>query len=55
MSEHSRPYVIHSDDECERLELQARLAKIEQHLRYLPVRPGIDCLTQVVDQAPCQG
>jgi len=39
MSEHSRPYAIHSDDECERLELQARLAKIEQHLRYLPVSP----------------
>ena len=39
MSEHSRPYVIHSDDECERLELQAQLAKIEQHLRYLPVSP----------------
>ena len=37
MSEHSRPYVIHSDEECERLELQARLAKIEQHLQYLPV------------------
>ena len=37
MSEHSRPYVIHSDKECERLELQARLAKIEQHLQYLPV------------------
>jgi ubiquinone/menaquinone biosynthesis C-methylase UbiE len=39
MSEHSRPYVIDSNDECERLELQARLAKIEQHLRYLPVSP----------------
>jgi ubiquinone/menaquinone biosynthesis C-methylase UbiE len=39
MSEHSRPYVIHSDDECARLELQARLAKIEQHLQYLPVSP----------------
>jgi ubiquinone/menaquinone biosynthesis C-methylase UbiE len=39
MSERSRPYVIHSDDEYERLELQARLAKIEQHLRYLPVSP----------------
>ena len=39
MSEHSRPYVIHSDEECERLELQARLAKIEQHLKYLPVSP----------------
>jgi ubiquinone/menaquinone biosynthesis C-methylase UbiE len=39
MSEHSRPYAIHSDDECERLELQARLANIEGHLRYLPVLP----------------
>ena len=39
MSEHSRPYVIHSDDECARLELQARLANIERHLRYLPVLP----------------
>jgi ubiquinone/menaquinone biosynthesis C-methylase UbiE len=39
MSEHSRPYVIHSDDECQRLELQARLAKIEQHLQHLPVSP----------------
>ena len=37
MSEHSRPYVIHSDEECERLELQARLSKIETHLRFLPV------------------
>jgi ubiquinone/menaquinone biosynthesis C-methylase UbiE len=40
MSEHSRPYVIHSEDECERLELQARLAKIEQHLRHLTVSRG---------------
>jgi cyclopropane fatty-acyl-phospholipid synthase-like methyltransferase len=39
MSEHSRPYAIHSDEECERLELQARLANIEGHLRYLPVSP----------------
>jgi len=39
MSEHSRPYVIHSDDECERLELQSRLAKIDQHLKYLSVSP----------------
>jgi ubiquinone/menaquinone biosynthesis C-methylase UbiE len=39
MSEHSRPYAIHSDDECERLELQARLANIEGHLRYVPVSP----------------
>jgi ubiquinone/menaquinone biosynthesis C-methylase UbiE len=40
MSEHSRPYAIHSDNECERLELQARLANIERHLRHLPVSPG---------------
>jgi ubiquinone/menaquinone biosynthesis C-methylase UbiE len=39
MSEHSRPYAIHSDEECERLELQALLASIEGHLRYLPVLP----------------
>ena len=44
MSEHSRPYVIHSDDECERLELQARLGKIEQHLRYLPISAGAQVL-----------
>jgi len=37
MSEYSRPYVIHSDEECERLELQARLGNIETHLRFLPL------------------
>ena len=37
MSELSLPYVIHSDEECERLELQARLANIGGHLRYLPI------------------
>jgi SAM-dependent methyltransferase len=37
MSERSLPYVIHSDEECERLELQARLANIEGHLRHLPI------------------
>ncbi len=36
MSEWSLPYVIHSDEECERLEAQARLANIEGHLRHLP-------------------
>jgi SAM-dependent methyltransferase len=36
MSERSLPYVIHSDEECERLEAQARLANIEGHLRHLP-------------------
>ena len=37
MSERSLPYVIHSDEECERLETQARLANIQGHLRHLPV------------------
>jgi SAM-dependent methyltransferase len=37
MSELSLPYVIHSDGECERLEQQARLANIENHLRHLPI------------------
>ena len=40
MSELSLPYVIHSDEECERLELQARLANIKGHLRYLPISPA---------------
>jgi SAM-dependent methyltransferase len=42
----SLPYVIHSDGECERLELQARLAHIEGHLRHLPIAPG-DCVLDV--------
>jgi ubiquinone/menaquinone biosynthesis C-methylase UbiE len=46
MSELSLPYVIHSDGECERLELQARLANIEAHLRYLPIAPS-DCVLDV--------
>ena len=37
MSERSLPYVIHSDEECERLEAQAQLANIEGHLRHLPI------------------
>ena len=45
MPQYSRPYAIHSDEECERLELQARLADIEGHLRYLPVSP----LDRVID------
>jgi SAM-dependent methyltransferase len=40
MSEQSLPYVIHSDEECGRLELQARLANIQGHLRHLPVPPN---------------
>ena len=44
MSEHSRPYAIHSSEECERLELQARLADIEGHLQHLPVSPRVRVL-----------
>ena len=55
MSEHSRPYVIHSDDECERLELQAQLAKSNSTSDTCRYRLTLGCLTQVVDQAPCQG
>src|SRR5947209_7790416 len=40
MSDQSRPYVIHSDDECERLEKQASLARLEDHLRHVPVPIG---------------
>ena len=40
MSDASRTYVIHSDDECERLETQARLGEIVQHLKYVPPLEG---------------
>jgi SAM-dependent methyltransferase len=40
MSDQSLPYMIHSDEECERLELQAQLANIEGHLRHLPIPPA---------------
>jgi SAM-dependent methyltransferase len=40
----SRPYVIHSASECDRLERQAALAGIEGHLRFVPVRPGAQIL-----------
>jgi len=40
MSEYSLPYVIDSDEECERLEKQAQLARIEGHLRHLPITAG---------------
>jgi ubiquinone/menaquinone biosynthesis C-methylase UbiE len=40
MSQRSLPYVIHSDEECERLELQARRANIKGHLRHVPVPPN---------------
>jgi ubiquinone/menaquinone biosynthesis C-methylase UbiE len=35
ISQQSRTYAIHSDEESRRLELQARLARIEDHLKYV--------------------
>jgi SAM-dependent methyltransferase len=37
--DHSRPYAIHSQSECDRLERQAVLAGIEDHLRFVAVPP----------------
>jgi ubiquinone/menaquinone biosynthesis C-methylase UbiE len=39
-----RVYAIHSDEECERLEAQARLARHSSHLKYLPLKPGLSIL-----------
>ena len=39
MSDQSRPYAIHSDSECDRLERQAALAGLEEHLAYVPLTP----------------
>lgn len=39
MSEKSRVYAIHSDQECERLEVQAEIANIREHLQHIDVRP----------------
>jgi ubiquinone/menaquinone biosynthesis C-methylase UbiE len=39
MSDKSRIYAIHSDQECERLEVQAEIASIPEHLQHLDVRP----------------
>jgi SAM-dependent methyltransferase len=36
-STHSRPYAIHSAAECDRLERQAALAGLPDHLRFVPV------------------
>src|SRR5258708_7345073 len=36
-STYSRPYAIHSDAECDRLERQAALASLPDHLRFVPI------------------
>jgi 2-polyprenyl-3-methyl-5-hydroxy-6-metoxy-1,4-benzoquinol methylase len=46
MSGQSRPYAIHSDSECDRLERQAMLAGLEQHLTVLTELPR---LTSILD------
>jgi hypothetical protein len=55
MSEQSLPYVIHSDEECERLELQAELANIEGYLRYLPIAGRSECSMSVAVSDRCHG
>jgi ubiquinone/menaquinone biosynthesis C-methylase UbiE len=38
-SSHSRPYAIHCNTECDRLERQAALAGLREHLSFVPVPP----------------
>ena len=46
MNGQSRPYAIHSDGECDRLERQAMLAGLEEHLARLS---GLPRLTSILD------
>jgi cyclopropane fatty-acyl-phospholipid synthase-like methyltransferase len=39
-----RIYAIHSDEECERLEAQARLVPLSSHLKHLPLKAGASVL-----------
>lgn len=39
-----RAYIIHTDEECERLDAQALLAGISDHLKHIPARPGMKIL-----------
>jgi ubiquinone/menaquinone biosynthesis C-methylase UbiE len=39
-----RVYAIDSDEECERLEVQARLATLSSHLKYLSLKSGMSVL-----------
>ena len=39
-----RVYAIHTDEECERLDAQAVLAGITDHLRHIPAQPGMRIL-----------
>jgi ubiquinone/menaquinone biosynthesis C-methylase UbiE len=44
MADKSRQYVIHSENEPDRLEAQARLAAIEKHLEYVPLQADFHVL-----------
>ena len=39
-----RVYAIHTDEECQRLEAQAKLAGIADHVRHVPAQPGMRIL-----------
>lgn len=39
-----RVYAIHTDEECERLEAQALLAGVSDHIRHVPAQPGMRIL-----------
>lgn len=39
-----RAYIIHTDEECERLDAQAALADIIDHLKHIPAQPGMRIL-----------
>jgi SAM-dependent methyltransferase len=39
-----RVYAIHTDEECERLEAQALLASVSDHVRHIPAQPGMRIL-----------
>jgi SAM-dependent methyltransferase len=39
-----RVYAIHTDEECERLEAQALLADVSDHVRHVPAQPGMRIL-----------
>lgn len=39
-----RAYIIHTDEECERLDAQASLAGILDHVKHIPAQPGMQIL-----------
>lgn len=39
-----RVYAIHTDEECERLDAQALLGGVSDHLRHVPAQPGMRIL-----------